>query len=376
MAGDTLRYTITAKNIGTENAIGVTLRDLVPANTSYVANSTRLNGVAVADPSAGVSALRNGMLINSPANLTPGVMPADASAGTANTASITFDVQISTTVVDGTIISNQGFVNGSGPDSGPFPEQQSDDPATPVLNDPTSVVVGNVPLVYALKTVNLIEDDNRNDLVDPGDVLRYTITLTNSAATPATGVVLTDAAPANTTYVANTTTLNGGAVADSSAGVSPLTNGMGVVSSGLPPSSPPSSSGTLAAHGTGTVTFDVQVNLGVLPGTIISNQGCIASNELPPQLTDADGSPANGYQPTVVVVGDAQLLSVTKEVAVVGGGTAQPGSQLEYAIRVTNIGSVPATQVVVTDNLGPPLGDQVTYVAGSGTLNGGAAGVS
>jgi len=37
---------------------------------------------------------------------------------------------------------------------------------------------------------------------------------------------------------------------------------------------------------------------------------------------------------------------------------------------------VPATQVVVTDNLGPPLGDQVTYVAGSGTLNGGAAGVS
>jgi len=376
MAGDTLRYTITVKNIGTENAIGVTLRDLIPANTSYVANSTRLNGVAVADPSAGVSALQNGMLINSPANLTPGVMLANASAGTANTAAVTFDAQISTTVVDGTIISNQGFVNGAGPGSGPFPEQPSDDPATPILNDPTKVVVGNVPLVYALKTVNLIVDNNGNGLVDPGDVLRYAITLTNSAFTPATGVVLTDAVPADTTYVTKTTTLNGEAVADPSTGVSPLANGMGVVSSGLPPSSPPSSGGTLAAHGTGTVTFDVQVNLGVLPGTLISNQGRIASNELPLELTDADGMPANGYQPTVVVVGDAQLLSVTKEVAVVGGGTAQPGGQLEYTIRLTNISSVPATQVVVTDNLGPPLGDQVTYVAGSGTLNGTAAWIS
>ncbi len=43
---------------------------------------------------------------------------------------------------------------------------------------------------------------------------------------------------------------------------------------------------------------------------------------------------------------------------------------------MTNVGSLPATRVVVTDDLGPPLGDQVAYVAGSGTLNGAAAGVS
>jgi uncharacterized repeat protein (TIGR01451 family) len=75
-------------------------------------------------------------------------------------------------------------------------------------------------------------------------------------------------------------------------------------------------------------------------------------------------------------VGDVQLLAITKEVTVVGGGAAVAGGQLEYTIRVTNIGSLPATQVVMTDDLNPPLGNQVTYVAGSGTLNGSTAGVT
>src|SRR5574341_105100 len=377
MAGDILRYTITVKNIGTENATGVTLRDLVPANTTYEGRTTTLNGTGVGDPSTGVSALQNGMLIHSPANLTAGAMPADASATTTNVATVTFDVQISTNVVDGTIISNQGFVNGSGAGSGPFPEQPSDNPATPVQNDPTSVIVGNLPLVYALKTVQLAAggDVNGDGRVNPGDTLQYTITLTNSGATPATGVVLTDAIPANTTYVANSTTLNGAAVADPSAGVSPLANGMGVVSSGLPPPSPPSSGGTLAAGGTGIVTFDVPVNAGVPSGTVISNQGSVATAQLPPLLTDSDGNASNGYQPTVITVGDAQELSITKSYAVVGGGAPLPGSEVEYTVQATNIGMVPATNVVITDDLNP-LAAQVTYVANSATMNGSPNGVS
>ncbi len=377
MAGDTLRYTITVKNIGTENAVGVTLRDLVPANTTYVANSTRLNGAAVADPSAGVSLLQNGMLIHSPADLTAGAMPADASANTTNVATITFDVRISTNVVDGTIISNQGFVDGSGTGSGPFTEQPSDDPATPVLNDPTMVVVGNMPLVYALKTVQLTAggDVNGNGLVDPGDMLQYTITMTNSAATAATGVVLTDAIPANTTYVDNSTMLNGAAVADPGVGVSPLVNGMGVVSSGLTPPSPPSSGGTLAAGGTGIVIFKVQVNAGVSSGTIISNQGSVATTQLPTLLTDSDGNPTNGYQPTVITVGNAQQLSIIKSYAVVGGGEPLPDSIVEYTVQATNIGLVPATSVVITDDLSP-LATQVTYVVNSAIMNGSTNGIT
>ncbi|WP_157046228.1 isopeptide-forming domain-containing fimbrial protein [Geotalea uraniireducens] len=363
MAGDTLAYTITVKNIGTENATGGTLRDLIPPNTTYVANSTTLNGAAVADPGAGVSALENGLSINSPANPTAGAMPANAGTTTTNVATVTFQVQISRNVVAGTLISNQGFVDGSGAASGPFPEQPSDNPATPVQNDPTTVVVGNLPLVYALKTVQLAGDVNGNGLVDPGDTLQYTINVINSGATPATGVVLTDAIPANTTYVANSVQMNGAAVADPGTGISPLTNGMGV------------SGGILAAGGTGVVTFKVQVNSGVVTGTIISNQGSVATAQLPPLLTDSDGNPTNGYQPTVIAVGNAQQLSITKSAVVVGGGAALPGSVLEYTVQATNIGTVPATNVVIIDDLTPLL-NQATYVANSATMNGSGSGVS
>jgi uncharacterized repeat protein (TIGR01451 family)/fimbrial isopeptide formation D2 family protein len=367
MAGDTLTYTITVKNIGTENATGVTLRDLIPANTAYVAGSTTLNGAAVADPGAGVTALQDGMSINSPANpaagaTAAGAMAANAGTTTTNVATVTFRVQISKNVVAGTLISNQGFVVGSGAASGPFPEQPSDNPATPVLADPTTVVVGNLPLVYALKSVQLAGDLNGDGLVDPGDTLQYTITLNNSAATPATGVVLTDAVPANTTYVANSAQMNGAAVTDPGPGVSSLANGMGV------------SGGTLAAGGTCVVTFKVQVNPAVATGTIISNQGSVATAQLPTLLTDSDGNPTNGYQPTLITVGNAQQLSITKSAVVVGGGAALPGSEIEYTVQASNVGQVPATNVVITDDLTPLLG-QAAYVANSATMNGSGNGV-
>lgn len=364
-AGETLRYTITVKNIGTENATGVSLRDQIPANTTYVAGSTTLNGSAVADPAAGVSALQNGFLIYAPENTTPGVMRADATVTTSNVATVTFDVVVNANVLNGTVISNQGFVSGSG-SAGPVPEQPSDDPATPAADDPTRDVVGNLPLVYALKLVQIQVDNGSPGILDPGDVLRYTITITNSGAIPATGVVFTDAVPANTTYVANTVQLNGLPVGQPDGGVSPLVAGIPVSSSNLTPPLPGAGAGTLSPGASATLVFDVQVNGGVPTGTVISNQGSLTSNELVPLLTDADGDPGNGYQPTQIVVGNAQALVMSKQVAVVGGGAAQVGSLLEYTVIVRNIGTVNATNVVITD----AVPANTTYVANTVFLNG------
>jgi hypothetical protein len=50
------------------------------------------------------------MLIHSPADSTPGTMPADPSGTAANIATIRFDVVVSPSVVNGTVISNQAFV--------------------------------------------------------------------------------------------------------------------------------------------------------------------------------------------------------------------------------------------------------------------------
>jgi len=206
MAGDTVRYTITVKNIGTENAAGVSLRDQIPANTTYVANSTKLNGTAVSDPAPGVSLLQNGMLVHAPEDATAGAMRADAASTTGNVGTVTFDTVVSPGLLNGASVCNQGFVTGYGAGSGPFPEQPTDNPLTPAAGDPICRVVGNMPLLYAQKSVAIAVDNGTPGIVDPGDVLRYTITVSNSGATPATNAVLTDLVPSNTTYVAGSVT--------------------------------------------------------------------------------------------------------------------------------------------------------------------------
>jgi uncharacterized repeat protein (TIGR01451 family)/fimbrial isopeptide formation D2 family protein len=370
MAGEMLRYTITIKNIGNEDAVNVILRDSTPANTVYVANSTTLNGVAVPDSGSGNNPLQNGILVNAPENNTPGYLRADAASGATNVAVVTFNVVVNSEAMDGLIIENQAFMNGSGAGSGAFPEQPSDDPNTPAVNDPTRNIVGNMPLLYAQKTVEIFMDAGSAGIVDPGDTLRYTIIINNSGAVQATAVSVRDNVPNNTTYVADSLRLNGISLGPD-LGVSPLIAGLPVHSTDNP------GAGIISAGESAVITFRVQVNAGVATGTLISNQGTVTSAELVPGQTDVDGLASNGYQPTVVVVGDVQLLSVTKDVTVVGGGSAQPGAELLYEIRVTNIGGLPATQVVVTDDLGTlPLGGQITYIAGSGTMNGLAGGVS
>ncbi|MDX1563156.1 MAG: DUF11 domain-containing protein, partial [Gammaproteobacteria bacterium] len=172
MAGERLRYTITVANVGTDDATDASLRDQIPANASYIAGSTTLNGIAVPDPSAGVSALTQGIAINAPSDPTPGVLPADPNAAAANVATIVFDVVVDPDVVDGTIVSNQAFVSAL---DGGIANQPSDDPRTPVADDPTRDIVGNLPLLYAEKSAALEIDFGSPGIVDPGDTLRYTI---------------------------------------------------------------------------------------------------------------------------------------------------------------------------------------------------------
>ena len=76
----------------------VVLRDAVPANTTYVAGSTTPERRRGRGCRAALSPLVNGMLIHSPANPTPGSMPADASGSPANVATITFDVVVNPNV--------------------------------------------------------------------------------------------------------------------------------------------------------------------------------------------------------------------------------------------------------------------------------------
>jgi uncharacterized repeat protein (TIGR01451 family) len=85
----------------------------------------------------------------------------------------------------------------------------------------------------------------------PGAVIQYSIVVTNSGTSNAAAVVLSDAIPANTTYVANSMTLNAAALtdgADADAGTS----------TGAPVTSISVNAGTVnSGGGSATVTFRV-----------------------------------------------------------------------------------------------------------------------
>jgi uncharacterized repeat protein (TIGR01451 family)/fimbrial isopeptide formation D2 family protein len=335
--GDVINYTITIGNTGNENAKNVSLTDSIPANTTYVANTTKLNGAVVAD-SNGASPLSAGMAVN-----TPGAPAGWVGAG--ETAVVEFQVSLGANVVSGTIISNQATLNGGGEGSGPVAPVLSDDPDTEANGDATLRVVGNVPILYVTKTV--VDDDG--GALNPGDTITYTVTIYNYGTAEATGLTYRDRIPDLTTYVPGSTKIDGDAAPDA---VQPD----GSFSYEL---------GSLAPGAKKVITFTVQVDPGS-SGQIISSQGTLGSVELPDRLTDADVNPANGSQPTDIPVGTAPALRATKQVSDVNGGLAMAGDTLVYTITLTNAGNAAATNVRLFDTV--PSG--LTYVAGSTRVNG------
>jgi uncharacterized repeat protein (TIGR01451 family)/fimbrial isopeptide formation D2 family protein len=374
-AGEAVRYSVTLTASGatySSDVFDVTLTDTLGLGLVYAGNPTVTVGGGVSANNIIGAPVITGDGINQAQTLlwSPNNGNADIDIVKGTVVTISYDVRVLSGVL-AQALKNSAVAQWTGLDNTNAFERNGSD-GIGGLNDyitaPATATIGNLPLLYAQKTAQIYQDSGSPGIVDPGDVLRYTFVLSNSGTVPATGVVLTDNVPANTTYVANSLRLNG-ALVGTDGGVSPLIAGLSVQSADNP------GAGIVSAGKSAVVTFEARVNDGVPTGTLIINQGRITSGLLPPVLTDADGVPSNGTQPTVVVVGAVQLLSITKEVSVVGGGMAEAGGQLEYVIRVNNIGNVPATLVVVTDDLNPPLGNQVTYVAGSGTLDNSTNGV-
>ena len=89
--GDMLEYSIAAKNVSSANVINATLYDNIPAGSSYVTGSTKLNGVSVADVSGNMPFIGNGGLINSP-GYTSGILAPNA------TATVVFRVRVNANV--------------------------------------------------------------------------------------------------------------------------------------------------------------------------------------------------------------------------------------------------------------------------------------
>jgi uncharacterized repeat protein (TIGR01451 family) len=126
---------------------------------------------------------------------------------------------------------------------------------TETANNTYTVATAALSVVKSSAVVSDPVAGTTNPHAIPGAVMQYTITVTNSSTTAAaSAVVLTDAIPANTTYVAGSMTLNAAALTDAS-------DADGGTTTGTPVTSITVNAGTVAASGgTATVGFRVTIN--------------------------------------------------------------------------------------------------------------------
>ncbi|WP_424951282.1 tandem-95 repeat protein [Deinococcus sp.] len=182
--GDTLEYTIVIRNSGSLTVGGVTFQDSIPAGTSYVAASTTLNTVAVADAAGVMPFVASGKSVYSPGQA-DGVLLTDSTPAitTDREATVKFRVTVN---AGATSVSNQGTV---GYLDGTSKTRQTDDPNTPAANDPTVSVINLPPTTANVTNVVLLNtaaatvlNPNLSATDTDGTIASYTIQTLPSAA--------------------------------------------------------------------------------------------------------------------------------------------------------------------------------------------------
>ena len=309
--GDRIRYTLAVTNSGRASLNGVVISDVVPDTLLDV---NPIDG-ALAGNTASWSAVTTAAL----AEVLPGQVVL-----------LQLEATIAAGLGDGTVISNQATLAAEGG----F-EALSDDPTTGELFDPTDIVISaEADLTTSTKSVF----DENGGAPQPGDLLTYTIGVTNTGTGAARDVIVTDV------------------ISDTLIDIVPADGGFFDVGTRTITWTP------AAAVGPGT-TLELQFRASIAPGTtngtIVDNQALVESPDLDtPVLTDDPDTPAVDDPTRIVVESRPDFATSSKEVFHAGGEAEfRPGDEVLYRLTVRNTGTENATEIRVTDPVDSSLVD-------------------
>lgn len=276
-AGSQVTWTINVANAGPSDAANVTLNDTLPANTTFVSLTQNSGPTFACTTGATVSCTAPTFAAGATASFT---LVAQIAAGATGTISNTATISATTA-----------------------------DPAAGNNTSTTNVILGANADLRLAKTGPTTAASGSN--------ISYSVVLTNLGPSSAANVVLTDTAPANTTFVS--VVQNSG----------PLFSCTGAVC-------------TIALLPPGEATFTYTFRIDDDAFEPISNTANVTSDT-------PDPSPANGSATAgTAVVAGATDLRITK---IANASTAPAGSTATFTIDVINDGPATAVDTVVTDVL-------------------------
>ena len=366
VGGQTATYTLSVPNSGLLDTAGSTLADPIPVGTIYVAGSTKLNGVGVADGPGGTMPYATAALINS-AGRPAGVIAFGATA----------TVQFSVAATGGGTVNNVATIDpdGAGPGTALTVSAVNSGFAGP------SVVKAFLP-----------------STIGAGGKSTLTVTLTNPNAAVITGVSVTDNLPggmviANPANVA--TSCPGGTAVATPSGATLALSGASVPASGsctfsadvtvatagtftntIPANAVSSSNAGVSTAGsqTLTVTAAPSVSKSFVPSTVAANAVSTLTITLSnPTATALTSAGFSDIFPTTAAgaPGNMTLFDTTVTNTCGGTLTTSAGAALSVgsdSVKLTG-GTIPATNVcTITVRVKAPTGGAYGNVIPSGAL--------
>jgi uncharacterized repeat protein (TIGR01451 family) len=297
--GGTVAYLLAFANEGDQAASGVTLSEVVPANSTFAPGASSAGWVCVPDNNPGASC-----------TFAVGALAGGGAAGSA-----TFAVTLVDPLPAGVgAISNTATI--------------ADDGANGADPDPSDNSATDTTPVDAAPDLTLAKGDGGTSTV-PGATVSYTLDYANAGNQGATGVVLTETVPANSVFNAAASTAGWVCVPD-----------------GNPGSTCTLAVGALAGGGAGgSVTFAVTV-ANPLPAAVeqISNTASVADDG----ANGADPAPGDNSASDSTPVTAQPDLALTKND---GGVSGVPGGIVAYTLGWSNGGNQGATGVTLSESV-------------------------
>jgi len=278
--GQTLTYTLTFTNTGPGAAHNIVISDTLPSGVSY--QSCSLGSLAGSCSESGGTVT---FTLTNP-------LAAGASA------SVTITVQVTTS--GPTTLTNTATLNYT--DSG-------GNARTPVTSSDTTRIPGPTT-VDLIKQATLVVDNNNDDRAGSGDIIEYTIVMTNTGSEPALLLTIADTPDVNTTLIVGSVLVN-------------PSNAVVVSGNNLGDTTVEVTLNELAISDSLTITFRVQVNT-PLPDNVseIANQAIASGVNISstpsddPTTTVPDDptrlrTPPPGGPPTAIVLTEFRLVATS-----------------------------------------------------------------